>query len=101
MNNGKDPRASLEMAKQFKKFATKHHGVNNMYYDKIVNAMTPTGMTPYIIEERQLNISQLDVFSRLMMDRIIFLGTGIDDQIANIVQAQLLFLESADASNPY
>jgi ATP-dependent Clp protease protease subunit len=55
-------------------------------------------MTPYIIEERQLNISQLDVFSRLMMDRIIFLGTGIDDQIANIVQAQLLFLESADAS---
>jgi ATP-dependent Clp protease protease subunit len=51
--------------------------------------MNPTNMTPYIIEERQLNISQLDVFSRLMMDRIIFLGTGIDDQIANIVQAQL------------
>ena len=66
-----------------------------MYYDKIVAAMNPTNMTPYIIEERQLNISQLDVFSRLMMDRIIFLGTGIDDQIANIVQAQLLFLESA------
>ena len=98
MNYGKDPRAALEQAKQFKKFATKHQGVNNLYYDKIVNAMTPKGMTPYIIEERQLNISQLDVFSRLMMDRIIFLGTGIDDQIANIVQAQLLFLESADAS---
>ena len=98
MNYGKDPRAALEQAKQFKKFATKHHGVNNLYYDKIVTAMTPTNMTPYIIEERQLNISQLDVFSRLMMDRIIFLGTGIDDQIANIVQAQLLFLESADAS---
>ena len=88
----------MNYGKEFKKFATKHQGVNAMYYDKIVGAMTPTNMTPYIIEERQLNISQLDVFSRLMMDRIIFLGTGIDDQIANIVQAQLLFLESADAS---
>ncbi len=98
MNYGKDPKASLEMAKQFKRFATKDHGVNSLYFDKITQAMTPTNMTPYIIEERQLNISQLDVFSRLMMDRIIFLGTGIDDQIANIVQAQLLFLESVDAS---
>ncbi|MEN9876855.1 MAG: ATP-dependent Clp protease proteolytic subunit [Bacteroidota bacterium] len=88
----------MNYGKEFRKFATKHQGVNAMYYDKIVGAMTPKNMTPYIIEERQLNISQLDVFSRLMMDRIIFLGTGIDDQIANIVQAQLLFLESADAS---
>ena len=55
-------------------------------------------MTPYIIEERQLNVSQLDVFSRLMMDRIIFLGTGVDDHVANIIQAQLLFLESVDSS---
>lgn len=78
---------------EFKKYATKHHGVNSMYYDKIVSAMTP-----YIIEERQLNVSQLDVFSRLMMDRIIFLGTGVDDYVANVIQAQLLFLESADAS---
>jgi len=54
------------------------------------------GMTPYIMEERQLNISQLDVFSRLMMDRIIFLGTAVDDHVANIIQAQLLFLQSAD-----
>lgn len=70
-----------------------------MYYDKIVSRVTPpVGMTPYILEERQLNVSQMDVFSRLMMDRVIFLGTGIDDQIANIVQAQLLFLESTDAS---
>lgn len=69
-----------------------------MYYDKIVSKATPVGMTPYILEERQLNVSQMDVFSRLMMDRIIFLGTAIDDQIANIVQAQLLFLESTDAS---
>ena len=60
--------------------------------------MTPTGMTPNIIEERQMNAVAMDVFSRLMMDRIIFLGTGINDQIANIVQAQMLFLESTDAN---
>ncbi|WP_396142160.1 ATP-dependent Clp endopeptidase proteolytic subunit ClpP [Flavobacterium sp.] len=93
MNYGKDPRASLEMAKQFKKYATKHHGVNSLYYDKIVSSMTP-----YIIEERQMNVASMDVFSRLMMDRIIFLGTGVDDYVANIIQAQLLFLESVDAS---
>jgi len=99
MNYGTDPRATLELAKQFQKFATKHHKINSMYYDKIVSRVTPpVGMTPYILEERQLNVSQMDVFSRLMMDRVIFLGTGIDDQIANIVQAQLLFLESTDAS---
>lgn len=80
------------IGQEFKKYATKHHGINSMYYDKIVSAMTP-----YIIEERQLNVSQLDVFSRLMMDRIIFLGTGVDDYVANVIQAQLLFLESADA----
>jgi ATP-dependent Clp protease protease subunit len=60
--------------------------------------MNPMGFTPNIIEERQMNAVAMDVFSRLMMDRIIFLGTGINDQIANIVQAQLLFLESTDAS---
>ena len=81
------------IGQEFRKYATKHHGVNSMYYDKIVSAMTP-----YIIEERQLNVSKLDVFSRLMMDRIIFLGTGVDDYVANVIQAQLLFLESADAS---
>ena len=93
MNYGKDPRATLEMAKQFKKYATKHHGVNSLYYDKIVSSMTP-----YIIDERQMNVASMDVFSRLMMDRIIFLGTGVDDYVANIIQAQLLFLESVDAS---
>ncbi len=56
-----------------------------------------SSLTPYIIEERQLNVAQMDVFSRLMMDRIIFLGTQINDQVANIVQAQLLFLESVDS----
>lgn len=83
----------MDYSKEFKKFATKGRGINSMYYDKIVSSMTP-----YIIEERQMNVAQMDVFSRLMMDRIIFLGTGIDDHIANIIQAQLLFLESVDSS---
>jgi len=77
---------------EFRKYATKHMGINSMYVDKYVEA----SMTPYIIEERQLNVAQMDVFSRLMMDRIIFLGTGIYDQVANIINAQLLFLESVD-----
>src|SRR5690554_3067369 len=79
---------------EFKKYATKHLGINSMHVGQYIES----SMTPYIIEERQLNMSQMDVFSRLMMDRIIFLGTGIDDQVANIVQAQLLFLASTDAS---
>lgn len=83
----------MDYGKEFKKYATKHQGVNSMYYDKIVGSMTP-----YIIEERPMNIASMDVFSRLMMDRIIFLGTGVDDYVANIIQAQLLFLESVDAS---
>ena len=76
---------------EFKKYATQHYGINSLYFDKIVGSMTP-----YIIEERQLNVAQMDVFSRLMMDRIIFLGTAIIDSVANIIQAQLLFLESTD-----
>jgi len=78
--------------KEFEKYAVKHKGISSQYVHDYVKAVTP-----YIIEERQLNVAQMDVFSRLMMDRIIFLGTGIDDQIANIIQAQLLFLESADS----
>ena len=81
----------MDYSKEFKKFALQHQGVNSLYYDQIVSSMTP-----YIIEERQLNVAQMDVFSRLMMDRIIFLGTAINDSIANIIQAQLLFLESVD-----
>lgn len=88
----------MDYGKEFKKFAIKDQGINSMYYDSIVSSMNPMGFTPNIIEERQMNVVAMDVFSRLMMDRIIFLGTGINDQIANIVQAQLLFLESADAS---
>jgi len=81
---------------EFRKYATKHRGINSLTYDAYTSKIS-SSMTPYIIEERQLNVAQMDVFSRLMMDRILFLGTGIDDQVANIVQAQLLFLESVDA----
>ncbi|HEY9185342.1 MAG TPA: ATP-dependent Clp endopeptidase proteolytic subunit ClpP [Salegentibacter sp.] len=88
----------MDYGKEFEKYATKHHGINSNYYGKIVSSMNPLGMTPNIIEERQMNAVAMDVFSRLMMDRIIFLGTGISDQVANIVQAQMLFLESTDAS---
>ena len=78
---------------EFKKFAVKDRGINSLHVDSIISSVTP-----YIIEERQLNVAQMDVFSRLMMDRIIFLGTAINDQVANIIQAQLLFLESVDSS---
>jgi ATP-dependent Clp protease protease subunit len=88
----------MDYGKEFKNYAIKDQGISSMYYDKIMSSMYPTNMTPNIIEERQMNAIAMDVFSRLMMDRIIFLGTGINDQVANIVQAQLLFLESADAN---
>ena len=88
----------MNYEKEFKNFAIKDQGVSSMYYDQIISSTYPTNLTPNIIEERQMNIAIFDVFSRLMMDRIIFLGTGINDQVANIVQAQLLFLESTDAS---
>ena len=83
----------MNYGKEFKDFATKEHGISSMHYDKIISSVTP-----YIIEERQLNVAQMDVFSRLMMDRIIFLGTAINDQVANIIQAQLLFLSSVDST---
>ena len=83
----------MDYSKEFKKYATQHRGISSMYYDAIVSSMTP-----YIVEERQLNVAQMDVFSRLMMDRIIFLGTDVNSNVANIIQAQLLFLESVDAS---
>lgn len=88
----------MDISKEFEKFAVKDQGVNPMYYDKIMGGMYPTNLTPNIIEERQMNVVAMDVFSRLMMDRIIFMGQGVNDQVANIIQAQLLFLESADAS---
>ena len=81
--------------KDFRKFATSKMGINGMVFDDIVS-MQNQYMNPYILEERQLNVTQMDVFSRLMMDRIIFLGTQIDDYTANTLQAQLLYLDSVD-----
>ncbi|MDR1811037.1 MAG: ATP-dependent Clp endopeptidase proteolytic subunit ClpP [Prevotella sp.] len=80
----------------FKKYATKHIGLNSLALDKYID-VTSSYISPTIIEERQLNVAQMDVFSRLMMDRIIFLGTAIDDYTANVIQAQLLYLDSADS----
>ncbi len=80
---------------EFKKYATKHAGISSMIYDQYSRVQS-SYITPNIIEERQLNVVSMDVFSRLMMDRIIFLGVPIDDDVANIIQAQLLFLESTD-----
>ena len=88
----------MNYGKEFEKFAIKDQGINSAHYDKIITSMYPTNLTPNIIEERQMNAVAMDVFSRLMMDRIIFLGTGVNDQVANIIQAQLLFLQSVDAS---
>ena len=88
----------MNYSNEFRNFAIKDQGINDMYYDKIISSMYPTNLTPNIIEERQMNAVAMDVFSRLMMDRIIFLGTGIKDQVANIVQAQLLFFASTDAA---
>jgi ATP-dependent Clp protease protease subunit len=78
----------------FRKYAIKHVGLSSNTLDGYMSVSS--SLTPYILEERQLNVQAMDVFSRLMMDRIIFLGTAIDDQVANIIQAQLLFLDSSD-----
>ena len=86
------------MENDFRKFATKHLGINSLVLDQYVSAMDGSYISPTIIEERQLNVASMDIFSRLMMDRIIFLGSPIDDYVANIVQGQLLYLESADSS---
>ena len=88
----------MDIKKDFRDFSVKHLGNSGLATDQYMGAFSPTNLTPYIMEERRLNVAQMDVFSRLMMDRIIFLGTGIDDQVANIVTAQLLFLESSDPS---
>ena len=79
----------------FRKYATKHLGINGMVLDDVMNAQAQY-MNPYILEERQLNVTQLDVFSRLMMDRVIFLGTEVNDYTANVLQAQLLYLDAND-----
>jgi ATP-dependent Clp protease, protease subunit len=87
----------MDFRKEFTKYAVKHRGMSSAGVDGFINSVYADYISPTIIEERTLNVAQMDVFSRLMMDRIIFLGTGINDYVANIIQAQLLFLESADA----
>ncbi len=94
------------MMNDFQKYATKHLGMNSMVLDDVIkaqnNSMAAVNaqagyLNPYILEERQLNVTQLDVFSRLMMDRIIFLGTEVNDYTANVLQAQMLYLDSVDS----
>jgi ATP-dependent Clp protease protease subunit len=89
----------MNYGKEFRKYAVKHLGLNSIYVDKYMNDVVPevVNLTPNIIEERQMNAVAMDIFSRLMMDRIIFLGVPIYDEVSNIVMGQLLFLES---SNP-
>jgi ATP-dependent Clp protease protease subunit len=81
----------------FKNYAKKHMGISSMTLHRFTSQYN-SYISPTIIEERQLNVASMDVFSRLMMDRIIFLGAPIDDYVANIIQAQLLYLDSADPS---
>ncbi|MGL5226616.1 MAG: ATP-dependent Clp endopeptidase proteolytic subunit ClpP [Bacteroidales bacterium] len=83
------------MNNEFRKYATKHLNMNGNALDKYMD-ITSSYISPTIIEERQLNVAQMDVFSRLMMDRIIFMGTQVDDYSANVIQAQLLYLDSSD-----
>lgn len=85
------------MLEDFRKYATKHLGMNSMMLDDVVKSQAGY-LNPYILEERQLNVTQLDVFSRLMMDRIIFLGTEVNDYTANVLQAQMLYLDSVDTA---
>ena len=93
----------MDYGKEFKKYATKHLGLNSLYVDKYaeITAEVSGGiynLTPNIIEERQMNAVAMDIFSRLMMDRIIFLGVPIYDNVANIIMGQLLFLESTNSN---
>jgi ATP-dependent Clp protease protease subunit len=87
----------MDFRNEFMKYAVKHRGMSSNGVGSYINSVYADYISPTIIEERKLNIAQMDVFSLLMMDRIIFLGTGINDYVANIIQAQLLFLESSDA----
>ncbi|MCM1078304.1 MAG: ATP-dependent Clp endopeptidase proteolytic subunit ClpP [Bacteroidales bacterium] len=91
------------MNSDFRKYATRHLGMDGQLLDDVMRFQSKAAMNvhsqymnPYILEERQLNVTQMDVFSRLMMDRVIFLGTQVDDYTANTLQAQLLYLDSCD-----
>ena len=84
------------MNNDFRKFAVHHLGMNGLALDQYTSQVSDSYISPTIIEERKLNVAQMDVFSRLMMDRIIFLGTQVDDYTANVIQAQLLYLYSSE-----
>ena len=84
------------MNQDFRNFAVKHLGMNGLALDQYAGSISSSYISPTIIEVRQLNVAQMDVFSRLMMDRVIFLGTDVNDYTANVIQAQLLYLDSAD-----
>tara|TARA_B110000003_G_C16631830_1_gene526968 strand:- start:167 stop:841 length:675 start_codon:yes stop_codon:yes gene_type:complete len=86
----------MDYSKEFQDYATKHLGISSLHLNNFAS-IQGNYISPTIIEERQMNVASMDVFSRLMMDRIIFLGVPINDYVANIIQAQLLFLESVDA----
>lgn len=86
----------LTMNNDFRNYAVHHLGMNGLALDEYTSQVSDSYISPTIIEERKLNVAQMDVFSRLMMDRIIFLGTQVDDYTANVIQAQLLYLDSAD-----
>ena len=94
--SNKKPKKGMKVMNDFRKFATQKLGMNGLVLDEVVKAQQQY-MNPYILEERQLNVTQMDVYSRLMMDRIIFLGSEIDDYAANTLQAQLLYLDSVDS----
>lgn len=85
----------MDLGKEFKKYATKHKGISSLTTDRFVSSIE--NMTRTVIEERPVNFREIDVFSRLMADRIIFMGTEVNDEVANVVVAQFLFLESMDA----
>ncbi len=89
----------MQTKNEFIAYAAGHHGMSRMHLERYAELSTRGlrgSISPVVIEERPLNVAQLDVFSRLMMDRIIFLGVGVDDYVANVIQAQLLFLQSVD-----
>ena len=95
------------MQNEFNNYAIKHKGISSLHLEhfqkinsQLANAAGPVGTTPHVVEERPMNMAIMSVFDRLMMDRIIFLGTAIDDTVANIINAQLLFLESLDKLEP-
>ena len=89
----------MNLGKEFRNYAIKHIGINAKTLDAVLTPQVDASMTPYILEERQMNVTQMDVFSRLMKDRLLFLIGGVDDNMSSIVTAQLLFLQQLDSKS--